>query len=111
MGNGHPIGGVVTSSRMLDHFGPHNNYFNTFAGTPVSAAVGSTVLAILADEQLPKKAAVLGLAIKDSLEGLRAQYPFLGPIKGSGLFFGFEVFSMKRYRSPPRNGPKGWWKQ
>jgi 4-aminobutyrate aminotransferase-like enzyme len=100
MGNGHPIGGVVTSSRMLDHFGPHNNYFNTFAGTPVSAAVGSTVLAILADEQLPEKAAVLGLAIKDFLEGLRAQYPFLGRIKGSGLFFGFEVFSDETQQKP-----------
>lgn len=33
--------------------------------------MGGTVLAILADEQLPEKAAVLGLAIKDSLEGLR----------------------------------------
>jgi 4-aminobutyrate aminotransferase-like enzyme len=100
MGNGHPIGGVVTSSEMLDHFGPHNNYFNTFAGTPVSAVVGSTVLSILQDEQLPQKATILGASIKESLEKLRAEYPFIGPIKGTGLFFGFEVFDDEARQTP-----------
>jgi 4-aminobutyrate aminotransferase-like enzyme len=100
MGNGHPIGGVVTSSHMLDQFGPYNNYFNTFAGTPVSAAVGSAVLSILKEEQLPQRAATLGAAIKESLQELSSKYPFLGPIKGTGLFFGFEVFTDETRQKP-----------
>ncbi|MBT2522552.1 aspartate aminotransferase family protein [Arthrobacter sp. ISL-28] len=100
MANGHPVGGVVTSSHMLDQFGPVNNYFNTFAGTPVSAAAGSTVLSILQDEQLPEKAVLLGAEIKEALELLGEEYSFIGPIKGAGLFFGFEIFADDSRQTP-----------
>lgn len=92
MGNGHPIGGVVLSEALLDEFGPRNMYFNTFGGNPVSAAAGKAVLEVMAEEQLVTRAAATGVRIRDGLESIVRDDPSLGAVKGSGLFFGFEVF-------------------
>ena len=40
MGNGYPIAAVVTRPEILDAFCSKVGYFNTFAGSPVAAAVG-----------------------------------------------------------------------
>lgn len=92
MGGGHPVGGVVLAAVTLDAFGPRNNYFNTFGGNPVSAAAGHAVLAVLKDEGLIERARETGALIRARLAALRARFPVMGPVKGTGLFFGFEVF-------------------
>ncbi|WP_235559336.1 aspartate aminotransferase family protein, partial [Microbacterium sp. Leaf351] len=92
MGNGHPLGGVVTSAALQEEFGSRNMYFNTFGGNPVSAAAGAAVLDVIADEGLRERSDRLGGAIRDILTPLLAAHPRLGPVKGRGLFFGFDVF-------------------
>ncbi|MDQ4504246.1 aminotransferase class III-fold pyridoxal phosphate-dependent enzyme [Sinomonas sp. ASV322] len=92
MGNGHPIGAVALSADLLDEFGPRNMYFNTFGGNPVSAAAGQAVLDVLADERLVERAASGAAGIRAALEGFRGDYPWIGPAKGEGLFFGFDVY-------------------
>lgn len=91
MGNGHPIGAVALSASLLDEFGPRNMYFNTFGGNPVSAAAGQAVLDVLVEERLVEGAVAGGKAIRAALRELRRDYPWIGPAKGEGLFFGFEV--------------------
>lgn len=93
MGNGHPLGGVVTTEALLDEFGRRNMYFNTFAGTPVSAAVGLAVLDVMRDEDLMNRSAQLGALINQRLTEITSHYDRIGPVRGAGLFFGFELFS------------------
>lgn len=91
MGNGHPIGGVVTSAELLDEFGAANLYFNTFAGNPVSAAAGRAVLQVMKDEDLVATTESTGKVLKDGLEKLAARFQFTGAVKGRGLFLGIEL--------------------
>lgn len=100
LGNGHPLAGVVTTAALLEEFGSRNEYFNTFAGTPVSAAVGHEVLKIVDDEALVANSAALGEVIHHRLEQLVAAHPRLGVPKGSGLFFGFSVFADAEHLQP-----------
>jgi len=93
MGNGYPLGGVVTTEALLDEFGRRNMYFNTFAGNPVSAAVGLAVLAVMRDEDLMSRSEQLGGVIHDRLAEITSRYDRIGPVRGAGLFFGFELFS------------------
>ncbi|MCA4132552.1 aspartate aminotransferase family protein [Arthrobacter sp. M4] len=93
MGNGHPIGGVVTRAELLDEFGAANLYFNTFAGNPVSAAAGRAVLQVMNDEDLMANAQSTGSGLKDGLEQLAARFDFVSAVKGRGLFFGIELLS------------------
>ena len=41
MGAGHPVAAVVTTPGIAARFAERRNYFNTFGGNPVSAAVGA----------------------------------------------------------------------
>lgn len=88
MGNGHPMGAVVTGEALLTEFRHRNHYFNTFAGNPVSAAVGQAVLQVMDEEQLRPRAGRLGHEIQARLHRLAASNARLGAVKGSGLFVG-----------------------
>ncbi|PRY49587.1 acyl-CoA reductase-like NAD-dependent aldehyde dehydrogenase [Geodermatophilus tzadiensis] len=90
LGNGHPLGGVVTTTALLEEFGSANLYFNTFAGNPVSAAAGMAVLRETASRELQSRAAELGRHAREVLDKLAAERPSVRAVRGSGLFFGLE---------------------
>lgn len=100
LGNGHPLAAVVTTSALLEEFGARNEFFNTFAGNPVSSAVGLEVLRIVDEEGLHARSARLGEVIRRELAPLVAAHDRLGPVKGDGLFFGFGVFADAERRQP-----------
>ena len=90
LGNGHPLGGVVTTTELLDEFGEANLYFNTFAGNPVSAAAGMAVLGEMADRELRNNALDVGGHARGLLGKLAAEHPRVKAVRGVGLFFGLE---------------------
>lgn len=100
LGNGHPLAAVVTTDELLEEFGARNEYFNTFAGNPVSSAVGSEVLAVIDDEGLVERSARLGAGIRADLTAFTDTQDRLGPVKGNGLFFGFQVFEDADHTRP-----------
>lgn len=91
MGNGHPLGGVVTSERVLDAFGSQNMFFNTFAGNPVSSAVGLAVLDEIEERGLVARVAELSEIARERLEAFTAPYPQVKAVKVRGLFLGLEL--------------------
>jgi 4-aminobutyrate aminotransferase-like enzyme len=90
MGNGHPMSAVVTSEAVLDAFGSTNEFFNTFAGNPVSAAVGEAVLIEMAEEGLMARAKTLGDEAAARFRGFAEQYEFVRSAKGVGMFLGLD---------------------
>jgi 4-aminobutyrate aminotransferase-like enzyme len=93
MGNGHPMGGVITTAALLAEFGSQNNYFNTFAGNPVSAAAGSAVLDVMEREELMQTARTCGQLMRHELTRLAGSYDFVGAAKGHGMFHGLEFLN------------------
>jgi 4-aminobutyrate aminotransferase-like enzyme len=90
MGNGHPMSAVITSAAVMDEFGPYNEYFNTFAGNPVSAAVGQAVLDEMADKDLMAQARQLGTRALERFEDFVARHDFVRTAKGAGMFLGLD---------------------
>jgi 4-aminobutyrate aminotransferase-like enzyme len=91
MGNGHPIAAVVTRPELADAFARDALYFNTFAGNPVSAAVGRAVLDVIAGERLMERAADTGRHLQEGLGKLATADPRLGDVRGRGLFAAIEM--------------------
>ncbi|MEJ2163744.1 MAG: aminotransferase class III-fold pyridoxal phosphate-dependent enzyme, partial [Robiginitalea sp.] len=52
MGNGHPIGAVVTTEAIASTFDSGPEFFSSFGGNPVSCAAGLAVLDVLEEEGL-----------------------------------------------------------
>lgn len=100
MGNGHPIGAVVTTAELLDEFGRHNMFFNTFAGSPVSSAAGLAVLRYMEQEDLLAKADRLGEYIRKRLETIAQGSANVGSVRGRGLFFGIDIIESDGSRNP-----------
>ncbi|HQT63885.1 MAG: aspartate aminotransferase family protein [Acidocella sp. 20-57-95] len=90
MGNGFPMGGVVTSPDHLAAFTRKTSYFNTFGGNPVAAAAGLAVLDVIADENLIANAAQAGGVLKDGLLALKSTFGQIGDVRGAGLFIGLD---------------------
>ncbi len=100
IGNGHPMSAVVTTREIADAFNTGMEYFNTFAANPVSCAIGLSVLNIIEEEQLQKNALVMGKEIQNRLIQLQAQSPYIGDVRGTGLFIGAEFVTDKASRTP-----------
>jgi 4-aminobutyrate aminotransferase-like enzyme len=91
MGNGHPLAAVVTTPAITAAFNAGGYYFSTFAGNPVSAAVGMAVLDVMEAEHLPDRADRVGDHLRRGLHDLAASHPGIGDVRGPGLFVGVEL--------------------
>lgn len=91
IGNGHPLGVVVTSRKMADAFANGMEYFNTFGGNPVSSAIGLEVLKVIKEEGLQQHALAIGHQLTKGLNELKSRHPIIGDIRGLGLFLGIEL--------------------
>jgi 4-aminobutyrate aminotransferase-like enzyme len=91
MGNGYPTGAVVTSEAIAAEFASQSHFFSTFAGSPVAAAVGTTVLDVIESEGLAANAEVVGAYLKSKIEEFGN--PNVIDVRGPGLFVGVELRS------------------
>ena len=92
MGNGHPIGAIVTTEKIASSFNNGMEYFNSFGGNPVSCAVGNAVLDVIEKENLQYNAKTIGKYFLDSLKLLKLKYgDYISDVRGRGLFLGIDL--------------------
>ena len=91
LGNGHPLAAVVTTPEIAAAFHNGMEYFNTFGGNPVSAAIGQAVLDVVQDENLQANAIEIGSYLSNGVKELSKSHPIIGDVRGSGLFIGVEL--------------------
>jgi 4-aminobutyrate aminotransferase-like enzyme/Ser/Thr protein kinase RdoA (MazF antagonist) len=100
LGNGHPIGAVVTTKEIAASFDSGMEFFNTFGGNPVSCATADAVLRVVEDEGLRLNARAAGEALLEGLRGLAASCPRIGDVRGIGLFVGVVFVTDAASRQP-----------
>ncbi|HEX9902895.1 MAG TPA: aminotransferase class III-fold pyridoxal phosphate-dependent enzyme, partial [Acidobacteriota bacterium] len=100
MGNGHPLGAVITTPEIAASFRTGMEYFNTYGGNPVSCAAGLAVLDVIRDEGLQANALAVGNHLRAGLEKLKDRHPLLGDVRGLGLFLGLELVRDSRTLEP-----------
>jgi 4-aminobutyrate aminotransferase-like enzyme len=90
-GNGYPLGAVITSRAIAEAFSSQGYFFSSTGGSPLSCAIGITVLDVLRDEDLQGNAARVGQHLKAALTALRDKHPIIGTVHGMGLYLGVEM--------------------
>jgi 4-aminobutyrate aminotransferase-like enzyme/Ser/Thr protein kinase RdoA (MazF antagonist) len=100
LGNGHPLGMVVTTPEIARRFRNGMEYFNTFAGNPVSCAAGLAVLDVLRDERLMAHADRVGSGLKRGLTELMNRHGVIGDVRGRGLFLGVDLVLDRGTKEP-----------
>jgi 4-aminobutyrate aminotransferase-like enzyme/Ser/Thr protein kinase RdoA (MazF antagonist) len=100
IGDGHPIGAVITTPAIAAKFAEKFSYFNTFGGNPVSAAVGMAVLDVLEREGIQQNVIAAGKVLEAGLAKLAARYPLIADVRGKGLFWGLEIVRDRESLAP-----------
>jgi 4-aminobutyrate aminotransferase-like enzyme len=91
MGNGHPVGAVVTRREIAARFGDETVFFSTFGGNPVSAVAALAVLDVLEDERVLERVVRVGDALVAGIRDVVRPYPAVLDVRGVGLAIGVEV--------------------
>ncbi|MEI9851862.1 MAG: aminotransferase class III-fold pyridoxal phosphate-dependent enzyme [Sphingomonas sp.] len=89
MANGWPMAAVAARSEVADAFQRDGIYFNTFAASPVGAAMGHAVLDVLADEQRVARAERIGEGARAALSAISG----VEAVRGAGLYLGVQLES------------------
>ena len=100
IGNGHPLGAVITTAEIAASYRKEGYFFSSTGGSPVSAVVGNTVLDIMADERLAENVRVVGDHLRGRLEELATRHPLIGAVHGSGMYLGVEFVRNRETREP-----------
>ncbi|ROP81159.1 4-aminobutyrate aminotransferase-like enzyme [Stella humosa] len=91
MGNGLPLAATAASRSLVENFRARTRHFNTFASSPLQAAVGMAVLDEIEGRDLRASVTAVGAALKAGLEQRKGASEAIGDVRGHGLFIGVEI--------------------
>ena len=100
IGNGYPLGALVTTQDIAASFDTGMEFFSTFGGSTVSCAVGLAVLDVVRREGLQQHAHTVGALLLDGLRDFQVRHPLVGDVRGSGFFLGVELVTDHESRTP-----------
>jgi len=102
MGNGLPLAATAASRDLVETFRGKTRYFNTFASSPLQAAVGMAVLDEIEGRGLLANAAQVGAFLLDALTQRKGAWDAIGDVRGQGLFIGVEMVDADGGPDPAR---------
>ncbi|MFM7623964.1 MAG: aminotransferase class III-fold pyridoxal phosphate-dependent enzyme, partial [Actinomycetota bacterium] len=97
-----PLGGVVISKRISDHF--NDRVFPgglTYSGHPLACAAAVATIDVMKEEKINENAARIGAEVLGP--GLRAlidKHPLIGEARGIGVFWALDLVSDRATRAP-----------
>jgi 4-aminobutyrate aminotransferase-like enzyme len=100
MGNGHPVGAVVTKSAITEAFENGMEFFSSFGGNPVSCKIGEAVLEVIEKEQLQNNAFQTGRLIMEGFKEIQKEKDMIRDVRGAGLFIGLELVNRTKSLRP-----------
>ncbi|MFB4353096.1 aminotransferase [Microbacterium sp. LS_15] len=100
MGNGFPIGGVITSKRIADALSSQGQFFSSAGGSTLSCRVGIAVLDAMEADGLQSNAREIGARLADGFRELARRHPLIGPVHGAGLYLGVELVRDRQTMEP-----------
>ena len=100
MGNGLPLAATAASRKLIETFRAATRYFNTFASSPLQAAVGMAVIDVIERDRLAENVATVGAFLKAALAERKGRFASIADVRGHGLFIGVEIAKTDAAREP-----------
>jgi len=104
LGGGYqPIGATIVNSRIVEAIKTGSGAFqhgHTYIGHPIACAAGLAVQRAIEAENLLPGVASKGRALREALTVAFADHPYVGDIRGRGLFMGVELVEDRATKQP-----------
>ncbi|NQX11871.1 aminotransferase [Microbacteriaceae bacterium VKM Ac-2855] len=102
MGNGHPLGAVITRRAIAESLAVQGTFFSSAGGSTLSSRLGTVILDIMEDEGLQANALRVGGLLTRRVLDLAQKHPLIGTVHGSGLYLGIELVRDRETLEPAR---------
>jgi 4-aminobutyrate aminotransferase-like enzyme len=101
-GGGFPLSGLCTSDEISKArpWSVPSGSSSSYGGNPLAASAGAAALQVIDDERLVENAAEVGAHMLARLSEFVDRYPFVGCVRGRGLFLGVELVRDKKTKEP-----------
>ncbi|HDM8234396.1 TPA: aspartate aminotransferase family protein [Vibrio campbellii] len=101
-----PIGSVVANDRVYQAIASGSGFFqhgHTFMAHPVACAAAVATIQTIGDQKLLQAVNQQGAMLKRELELALSDFPYVGDIRGKGLFLGIELVADRVSKTPLPN--------
>ena len=98
-----PVGALLCTDKIIETIRSHSGYFqhgHTFMGHATAVAAALAAQKVIKDEDLLRNVAERGKAIKEQLKASLANHPFIGDVRGRGMFIGVEFVADRKTLEP-----------
>jgi len=98
-----PIAAAVASDKVMEPILAGSKSVmsgHTLSANPQSCAVSLAVLDYLEKNEILKEVDTKGVYLKNQLEKLKSQFPFIGDVRGKGLLLGIELVLDRNTKTP-----------
>lgn len=98
-----PIGAMLCSAEIYSAIENGSGFFqhgHTYIGHPVAAAAGLAVVKALTGRGLIAQSRDKGVQLQDMLAQRFGQHPYIGDIRGRGLFLALEIVKDRESKTP-----------
>lgn len=98
-----PIGAMLCTDTIYQAIADGSGFFqhgHTYQGHPTACAAGVAVLRTLLEQDLPAEVQQKGTLLQEMLNARFGTHPWIGDIRGRGLFIGMELVRDKETREP-----------
>lgn len=101
LGGGLPLAATVTSDKIAEDCRSKGFlHVTSHVSDPLPAQVALAVLDVIADEDLNRRALVMGKHLRDGLLSLQQKHEIIGDVRGYGLLQGVELVKDRHAREP-----------
>jgi len=101
-GSGFPISGVLTRDEVAraKPWANPSGASSSYGGNPLAAAAALASVGVIRRERLWENAARVGEILLTELQRMAERFPFIGDVRGAGLFLGLEIVKDRVARTP-----------
>lgn len=102
-----PIGALMCSDKIFNAIESGSGFFqhgHTYIGHPAACAAGVAVQEVIKEDNLLENVREMGALLKRRLSERFGNHPFVGDIRGRGLFIGIEIVSDRGTKEPFASG-------
>lgn len=96
---GMPLAAVVGKKEVMGSVHP-GGLGGTYGGNPISCRAGLAVMEIFDEENLLKKAEILGKKVRDRFDAWKVQFEIIGDVRGIGPMMALELVKDREKKTP-----------
>lgn len=99
---GFPVSGVLTTEEIAkaEPWSKPSGSSSSYGGNPLAAVAALTTIRVIEDEKLCDNSRNMGERLLGHLNRFKEKFPFVGEVRGKGLFLGLELVKDRATKEP-----------